>query len=264
MNDGILFDKEGNIVSTDNDEQTASYYKQQLDTIRKIKNDENALKNIPGVMLDREGNIVFTNGYEPGTPSYYRHEIDLLKKAKNMEYDAFKDPVTGESRMDYDAAITNLEKQYQEALEDEAKNGPKYRNINDYDAIENNLEQKYQEALEREGQATTNSTEITQTGPTSDVLKVNEENINSFINQIDTSIDILNSTWNNLVMTDVQIINDSWASNDARTYVDKLMAEGDKISDTVQALKLLEETYKKVINESTATGQDVSGSVGRL
>ena len=95
-------------------------------------------------------------------------------------------------------------------------------------------------------------------------IKLNEEKINTFINKIEQSIDMLNSTWNNLVMTDVQKINDSWASNDAKTYVDKLMAEGDKISDIVLALKLLEETYKKVINESTATGQDVSGSVGRL
>ena len=104
----------------------------------------------------------------------------------------------------------------------------------------------------------------TPTSTSSSNLKVNEENINSFINQIDTSIDTLNSTWNSIVTTDIETIKNSWASNDATSYIDKLMAEGDKISDIVQALKLLEETYQKVLNESTATGQDVSGSVGRL
>ena len=95
-------------------------------------------------------------------------------------------------------------------------------------------------------------------------LKVNEESINSFISRINSSIEEINSTWNNVVTTDIEIIKNSWASTDAANYIDKLLAEGDKISDAVQGLQLLANTYQKVLQEHAATEQDIAGSINNI
>ena len=95
-------------------------------------------------------------------------------------------------------------------------------------------------------------------------LKVNDESISSFINQIESSIDMLSSTWNNVVTTDIETIKNSWASNDSAVYIDKLMAEGEKINDIIQTLKLLENTYQKVINAHDQVQQDISSSINNI
>ncbi len=104
----------------------------------------------------------------------------------------------------------------------------------------------------------------TPTSTPNSVVKLNEESINSFINQIEQSIDMINSTWNNIVTTDIETIKNSWASTDAANYIDKLMAEGDKISNIVQGLKLLENTYQKVLQEHAAIEQEVTGSINNI
>ena len=95
-------------------------------------------------------------------------------------------------------------------------------------------------------------------------LKVNEESITSFINLIDSSVDEINSTWNSIVTTDIETIKNSWASTDAANYIDKLLAEGDKINNVIDSLQLLANTYQKVLQEHAATEQEVTGSINNI
>ena len=224
---------------------------------------------------DDSGNITYVGGNPQSMSDFYKRQLDTLESIKNGDYSSNK--VASYNSMSSSDGYTGwsiLNGQYSGT---------------DIDETEAAIRKKYEAALKEEqeiadfrngakvvakpvstGQTTTSdtskkdTTSTTKTTTPTNTIKLNEEKINTFINKIETAIDMLNSTWNNLVMTDVQKINDSWASNDAKTYVDKLMAEGDKISDVVLALKLLEDTYKKVIEAGAATGQDVGSSVGKL
>ena len=95
-------------------------------------------------------------------------------------------------------------------------------------------------------------------------LKLNNDGITQIISSINETINSVNEEWDNIVKNDVNVINNSWASKDAKSYVDKLLTEGNKIKDVVAALKLLSNTYQKVINESENVQQDVQNSINRI
>ena len=95
-------------------------------------------------------------------------------------------------------------------------------------------------------------------------LKLNNDGITQIISSINETINSVNEEWDNIVKKDVNVINNSWASNDAKSYVDKLLTEGNKIKDVVAALKLLSNTYQKVISESENVQQDVQNSINRI
>ena len=95
-------------------------------------------------------------------------------------------------------------------------------------------------------------------------LKVNNDSITQIISSINETINSVNEEWDNIVKNDVNVINNSWASKDAKSYVDKLLNEGNKIKDVMAALKLLSSTYQKVINESENVQQDVQNSINRI
>ena len=95
-------------------------------------------------------------------------------------------------------------------------------------------------------------------------LKLNNDGITQIISSINETISSVNEEWDNIVKNDVNVINNSWASKDAKSYVDKLLTEGNKIKDVMAALKLLSNTYQKVINESENVQQDVQNSINRI
>ena len=115
-------------------------------------------------------------------------------------------------------------------------------------------------------EAATGLNNVTASGSSQNVgtFRIKSQNIGEIINLINGINNELNNEWDNIVKNDVNVINNSWASKDAKSYVDKLLTEGNKIKDVVAALKLLSNTYQKVINESENVQQDVQNSINRI
>lgn len=95
-------------------------------------------------------------------------------------------------------------------------------------------------------------------------LKIKDDTLAELIGKINECKDLINDVWNSLKTEDIAKINNSWAANDAKTYVDKLLSEEKKINSLNSALSLLSNTYQKVMNESSATGEEVKTSINKI
>ena len=107
---------------------------------------------------------------------------------------------------------------------------------------------------------TTNSSQASNTG----LMKLNADTISDLIRRINTSTQYLDDFIGKIETDDISRINNSWAANEARVYVEKVRLANAKIKRVNEGLLLLKDTYNKTLNESNTAQQDVSTTVNNL
>lgn len=115
---------------------------------------------------------------------------------------------------------------------------------------------------------TSSSTTVTPTTSTttstSGIMKLNESTINDLIRNIATATQYLEDFVSKIESGEINTINNSWAANEASTYVSKVQAANVKIRKVTEGLNLLKNAYSKSLQESSSTQQDVSNVVNNI
>lgn len=116
--------------------------------------------------------------------------------------------------------------------------------------------------------STSSSTTVTPTTSTttstSGIIKLNENTINELIRSISTATQYLEDFISNIETGEINTINNSWAANEASVYVNKVKNANIKIRKVNEGLVLLQNAYKKSLQESSSTQQDVSNAVNNI
>lgn len=95
-------------------------------------------------------------------------------------------------------------------------------------------------------------------------LKLDLNNVGQFANSIEKCAEQLDNVWKKVQTKDIEVINNSWASEDAQEYVNKLNQEGEKIKYIVSSLKLLSKTYNSIASEGGNAQQDIGRMIRNI
>lgn len=95
-------------------------------------------------------------------------------------------------------------------------------------------------------------------------LKLDLNNVGQFANSIEKCAEQLDNVWKRVQTKDIEVINNSWASEDAQEYVNKLNQEGEKIKYIVSSLKLLSKTYNSIASEGGNAQQDIGRMIRNI
>ena len=95
-------------------------------------------------------------------------------------------------------------------------------------------------------------------------LKLDLNNVGQFANSIEKCAEQLDNVWKKVQTKDIEVINNSWASEDAQEYVNKLNEEGEKIKYIVSSLKLLSKTYNSIASEGGNAQQDIGRMIRNI
>lgn len=95
-------------------------------------------------------------------------------------------------------------------------------------------------------------------------LKLDLNNVGQFANDIEKCAEQLDNIWKKVQTKDIEVINNSWASEDAQEYVNKLNQEGEKIKYIVSSLKLLSKTYNSIASEGGNAQQDIGRTIRNI
>lgn len=98
----------------------------------------------------------------------------------------------------------------------------------------------------------------------SSTLTVKDDIINDLIAKINDCKDSLNLIWNSIKNEEITSIKNSWADEQSKIYIDKLLEEDKTINRIDSVLESLTNTYQKVINENIETGQNIKSIINRL
>ena len=95
-------------------------------------------------------------------------------------------------------------------------------------------------------------------------LKLDLNNVGQFANSIEKCAEQLDNVWKKVQTKDIEVINNSWASEDAQEYVNKLNEEGEKIKYIVSSLKILSKTYNSIASEGGNAQQDIGRTIRNI
>ena len=95
-------------------------------------------------------------------------------------------------------------------------------------------------------------------------LKLDLNNVGQFANSIEKCAEQLDNVWKKVQTKDIEVINNSWASEDAQEYVNKLNQEGEKIKYIISSLKLLAKTYNSIASEGGNAQQDIGRTIRNI
>ena len=91
----------------------------------------------------------------------------------------------------------------------------------------------------------------------STTMKLDYTGINNMSKTIKEAKETLEKYWNDIKNTQIEKINQSWAAEEAKEYVNVVLDKGKKIESIIKVLNLLETTYEKVISQAQQTQTEV-------
>lgn len=98
-------------------------------------------------------------------------------------------------------------------------------------------------------------------GPT---LRLDYDSIENLIKEIKESMEILSNSWNDIEKVQLETINQSWAAEGAKDYINAVQEKGKVIEKINKVLNILIETYQKIVNEGKESQTSVADILSRI